>query len=162
MTGIGIPLKRKIVYRTNYDKYTPDEACGDVINSYTNKTNLQVEGVDEVDIIKNDNWYIYFASSNYGLRIIDTYSNVVYNYPINDFEITEMYLANNCLVVYRHYFSYANIKKEDNIFETNAKQYFDVKVLNIEDHSNITEIHDIKVNKSLLRQAELVIIFILY
>lgn len=73
-----------------------------------------------------------------------------------------MYLANNCLVVYRHYFSYANIKKEDNIFETNAKQYFDVKVLNIEDHSNITEIHDIKVNKSLLRQAELVIIFILY
>ena len=49
----------------------PVPEAGDEDKNTTSKTNVQVEGVDESDVVKNDDRYIYIV--NYvGLSIVDT------------------------------------------------------------------------------------------
>src|SRR3989344_6083480 len=69
-------------------------------------TNIQVEGVDEPDIVKNDGKYVYIVSGNYGTNKIV----IVEAFPPEDMEIveeidlnrtiSEIFLNGNKLVVF--------------------------------------------------------------
>lgn len=74
-------------------------------SSYS-KTNTQVEGIDEADIVKNDGRYLYIASSLNKLTVFDTESmQAVFSKELEaqedskTFEISQMYLNEDRLVV---------------------------------------------------------------
>ncbi len=66
------------------------------------KTNVQVEGVDEADIVKTDGEYIYYVSED---KIVIVNAKDVSNLKIEselnyeDFNVYELYLDNNKLIV---------------------------------------------------------------
>lgn len=67
-------------------------------SSGTSKTNVQVEGVDESDVVKNDDRYIYIV--NYvGLTIVDTETEEVYHHNFPNFSPNEIFLYENYLVM---------------------------------------------------------------
>ncbi len=78
-------------------------------DSAVGKTNLQVLGVDEGDIVKNDGRYLYIVArdgkNNSKLKIVDTETmSYVYNEYLYDengdiLEVSQIYLYNNFLVV---------------------------------------------------------------
>ncbi|MDD4077412.1 MAG: beta-propeller domain-containing protein [Bacilli bacterium] len=102
-------------------------------------TNIQVTGVDEADVVKNDGRYIYIA--NYlGVVIIDTNNNEVFKYQYDDFYPSEMYLHENYLVViglkddYQYHVDY--ILGRDCLCYRMGE--FSVKVFDITNKSQIT------------------------
>ena len=64
-------------------------------------TNIQVEGVDEADIVKNDGKYIYAVSGN-KLKIIDAYpaENMEVLSEMNISGISSIYINNDKLIVF--------------------------------------------------------------
>lgn len=79
-----------------------DKSTADV--SYST-TNIQVEGVDEPDIVKNDDRYIYsISSSSNSLHIVDTYSGTkkmksLAAINFKDFIPHNMFIKDNQLIV---------------------------------------------------------------
>lgn len=79
------------------------------MNSAIGETNLQVLGVDEGDIVKNDGRYLYIIArdgkNNSKLKIVDTETmNYVYNQYLYDengdiLEFSQIYLYGNYLVI---------------------------------------------------------------
>lgn len=66
--------------------------------SYSSKTNVQVEGVDESDVVKNDDRYLYIANFH-KLTILDTHTNEIYTYYDEFFQPSEMYLLDGFVVL---------------------------------------------------------------
>jgi len=76
----------------------PVPEAGDEDKNTTSKTNVQVEGVDESDVVKNDDRYIYIV--NYvGLSIVDTETEKVYHHEFENFSPNELFLYKNYLVM---------------------------------------------------------------
>ena len=83
------------------------ESSASMANEYST-TNIQVEGVDEADIVKNDGKYIYAVSGNQ-VFIIDAYpaENMRILSKINlTNRISDIYLNENKLVVFSSHYSY--------------------------------------------------------
>mgnify|MGYP001025027878 FL=1 len=73
----------------------------------SSQTNVQVEGVDEDDNIKNDGRFIYVIREGF-LVILDTETNDFVKYKSEDFQAETMYLLENRLVVLgRKYVQYS-------------------------------------------------------
>lgn len=77
----------------------PDESIIPEEAGVYSKTNIQVEGVDEADVVKNDERYIYFANQN-GVFIIDTLFDNMYSLKTVSFIPQELYHSKNYLVVF--------------------------------------------------------------
>ena len=81
----------------------PAPSAGAAANDYS-QTNVQVAGVDEADVIKNDGQYIYMVKGN-TVRIIQAYKpdgmTEVANLAFTDegFHPQEMYISGNRLVI---------------------------------------------------------------
>ncbi len=71
-------------------------------SSNHSKTNVQVEGIDEGDIVKTDGTYIYILSQNQGIHIVkaDT-MKVICELPLEDYNesVQEMYLDDGLLQI---------------------------------------------------------------
>ena len=88
-------------------------------------TNIQAEGVDEADIVKNDGKYIYIVSNN-KIVIVDAYPaenmNVLSEIEIKG-GVSEIYINNDRLIVfgssYGIYYAEAGVKSSDSV-EGNA------------------------------------------
>jgi inhibitor of cysteine peptidase len=77
-------------------------------------TNVQVAGVDEADIVKNDGKYIYTVPGGYSNRvvIVDAYpadgANIVSQIEVND-SIQSLYVSGNSLVIIGSHYNYGPI-----------------------------------------------------
>ena len=74
----------------------------DTASSYS-ETNVQVEGVDEPDIVKNDGKYIYTLSGN-TVFIVDAYPasgmRILSNISLNDAGFRNIFVNNNRLIIF--------------------------------------------------------------
>ena len=77
-------------------------------------TNIQVEGVDEADIVKNDGKYIYAVSGN-KLKIIDAYpaENMEVLSEMNISGISSIYINNDKLIVFANSYNYGTYSYGD-------------------------------------------------
>jgi uncharacterized secreted protein with C-terminal beta-propeller domain len=84
--------------------------AGAVANEYS-QTNVQVKGVDEADIIKNDGKYIYLIKGN-TIRIVEAYPGTALKELSTievddaDFVPQEMYIDDNQMVIIGHVYRY--------------------------------------------------------
>lgn len=107
------------------------------------KTNVQVEGVEEADIVKTDGNYIYYiadnkivivnAKDNLNLKII---SELVYDEE--DFYPTELYIYQNKLVIIgqKNNNYYNKLIEVDSIYSVGNKTATVAKVYNVEEKGN--------------------------
>jgi hypothetical protein len=117
-------------------------------------TNLQVQGVDEADIIKNDGKYIYLIKGN-SVRIIDAYPadnmkelvSFQLGDPNDNFYPSEMYVDGNKLVVVGNKSFYYTYPMVDSVSTTDAKMFAPpyygsgrtkVFIVDVTDHSKPT------------------------
>ena len=70
----------------------------EAVEEESSQTNVQVEGVDEDDTVKNDGRFIYVIREGF-LVILDTETNDFVKYQSEDFQAETMYLLENRLVV---------------------------------------------------------------
>ncbi|MFH1420693.1 MAG: beta-propeller domain-containing protein [Candidatus Aenigmatarchaeota archaeon] len=100
------------------------------------QTNIQVEGVDEADIVKNDGRYIYTVSGN-SVSIVDAFpaenAKIVANITF-DSQPMEIYINGDKLVVFGNEYNYGS-----NAF---------VKVYDVTDRANPTLTRDVSINGS--------------
>jgi len=90
-----------------------NKAGGESVDSQSSsdysETNIQVEGVDEADIVKNDGKYIYVVSGN-KVFIIDAYPaenmNVLSEIEFNG-SISEIFINEDKLIVFGNSYSYS-------------------------------------------------------
>lgn len=116
--------------------------------SYSSKTNVQVEGVDESDVVKNDDRYLYIANFH-KLTIIDTQTNAIYTYYDEFFMPSEMYLADGLVVLLgtinehiKYPGIYPIIEPDFGFFGRYffyGRNSFAIRVLDVTDMENITE-----------------------
>lgn len=66
--------------------------------SHSSKTNVQVEGIDESDVVKNDDRYLYIANFS-ALTILDTQTKQIYTYQEEGFSPAEMYILEDHIVL---------------------------------------------------------------
>lgn len=100
-----------------YNVYSMEEKAmsADTVTSDYSKTNIQVAGVDEGDIVKTDGTYIYYLSNN-KLIITTVGENIkivnetIYSSSNESEYITpiELYVNNDKLIVILSYYSYNN------------------------------------------------------
>lgn len=86
------------------------------------ETNIQVKGVDEPDIIKNDGKYIY-AVSNGKVYIIDAYPasdmKILTKLDINN-SVSQIFINNNKLVVFSRSYEYVGYARDDEEIATDV------------------------------------------
>ena len=123
------------------------ESASESKNTDYSKTNVQVDGVDESDIVKTDGKYIYYITSEI-VRIIDAQDSkdmkIVseINYEDNDFYPEELYINGNKLIIIGE----ETIRPYRNLYIVNefidyspsyeSKTFTVAKVFNIEDKTN--------------------------
>ncbi|MGC9067612.1 MAG: beta-propeller domain-containing protein [Thermoprotei archaeon] len=114
---------------------TPLRATASDQSSYYSKTNVQVEGIDELDIVKTDGKYIYVASNNTVYIIMaypPEYSNILSKIVL-DGKIIGIFLFNDKLSV---------IMSKD----SNDNYEVSIKIYDIEDRNIPKLITDFSVN----------------
>ncbi len=106
-------------------------------------TNIQVEGVDEADIVKNDGKYIYTISGN-KILIVDAYPasgmNLVSEIEVNQ-SIGQFYINGNKLIVFSRTYEQASTPETECFSEMGCGSYGDrtaVYIYDITDRSNPT------------------------
>ncbi|MFP4478972.1 MAG: beta-propeller domain-containing protein [Candidatus Izemoplasmatales bacterium] len=107
-----------LFFTTDGEGVIPESGVDDTDSSDSNhsKTNVQVEGVDEIDRIITDGSFIYMAKQN-ALKIIDVESmTVVFEKDLEGGYYSGLYLHDNKLVVI--YNQYQQITKEDETTES--------------------------------------------
>lgn len=122
------------------------------------KTNTQVEGVDEADIVKTDGNYIYYVTSNKivivnaqnsnDLKIV---SEIKYEGK-EDFYPSELYVNNNKLIVIgeENSNSYNKLIEIDSAYSVYNKAHTIAKVYNIENKDNPELDREVKLEGSYL------------
>lgn len=122
------------------------------------KTNVQVEGVDEADIVKTDGNYIYYVTSNKivivnaqnsnDLKIV---SEIKYEEKEN-FYPSELYVNNNKLIVIgeENSNSYRKLIAVDIAYPIDDKAHTIAKVYNIENKDNPKLDREVKIEGSYL------------
>lgn len=139
----GSDLKGEVYYSNNITE--------EVLTSY-GETNVQVLGVDEGDVLKNDGRYLYIVGSdingNTKLRIADTttmsyvYNDYIYSENGDIVNIEQLYLYENKLVILTRKLSTPNIKTGGYNYYSYSYYYESgsevvVYVYDIEDKSDI-------------------------
>ena len=117
-------------------------------NMYS-KTNVQVEGIDEADIVKTDGNYIYYSGIDNKVMIVDANLNKVSEIKLGEEDkayggIQEIYVNENKLIAItqkNHYSLYSteviNPETDRDINVPQAKT--EIKLYNIENKSNVIE-----------------------
>lgn len=107
------------------------------------KTNVQVEGVDEADIVKTDGNYIYYISSEKIVIVDAKNSNDLkivseIKYEEDNFYPTELYINGNKLIVIGENgrYSYRKLVEVDNAYSYINKTSTIAKIYNIKDKNN--------------------------
>ena len=118
------------------------------------KTNTQVEGVDEADIVKTDGRYIYYLKND-KLTIVDTNDNklvLTSKLTFNDeFYPGEIYVKDNKLVVIGTEMYRRKTKKQsDKYYYPAYNEYTVAKIYNIEDKSNAKEERTVEIEGNYL------------
>ncbi len=123
-------------------KWMPMDAAG-MQNSQEDHstTNIQVEGVDEADIVKNDGKYIYMLSNN-KLIITEAYpaegAKVISEIPVS--RANNIFLNNDKLIIFGQNYEYAEFDNSDRAaalfmpWRIPSDTY--IKIYDIEDRSN--------------------------
>lgn len=128
-------IKRKSIF-SGFVKYknsvdlTPVPAESEGVFS---QTNIQVEGVDEADIVKNDDRYIYYANYK-GIFIMDTNIDNLYVFETKSFMPIELYHSDNYLVVFGYLNESILDDKANKVYQSN----FTINILDIRDLNNIS------------------------
>ncbi|NCN65245.1 MAG: hypothetical protein GW779_06390 [Candidatus Altiarchaeum hamiconexum] len=98
---------------TGFEKSASGEIYTDSSASDFSQTNIQVEGVDEADLVKNDGKYIYIVSGKM-IVIIDAYpakdAKILSEIKFNE-NPSEIFINNNKLVVFTQEYNY-NSRRE--------------------------------------------------
>lgn len=108
------------------------------------KTNIQVEGVDEADIVKTDGKYIYYLANN-KLTITDASSmQLLSSIKINEnnyYGSSEMFLKDNKVVLVYTFGRYTEENREvrDDYYYSSYKTFTVAKIYNIQDRTNPKE-----------------------
>lgn len=156
-------------YPMMYDKALPmmspaaapsavtESTAGSLASPDYSSTNIQVEGVDEADIVKNDGKYIYLVKGN-TVRVVEAYpaTNMkeldMVKFDDKDFYPTDMYVDGNRLVVVGSVYGslydrpYMNQSAKmmpiiaDNYYYGNVTKMY---IFDITDHSKITKLRDL-------------------
>lgn len=107
------------------------------------KTNVQVEGVDEADIVKTDGNYIYYISSEKIVIVDAKNSNDLkivseINYEEDNFYPSELYINNNKLIVIGESINnnYRKLVEVDSVYSYINKTSTIAKIYNIKDKNN--------------------------
>ena len=118
------------------------------------KTNTQVEGVDEADIVKTDGRYIYYLKND-KLTIADTSNNkLVLTSKLtfdDEFYPAEIYINDNKLVIIgtvRH--EQKSQKRSKRYYYPSYSEYTAAKIYNIEDKSNAKEERTVEIEGNYL------------
>lgn len=134
--------ERKYLETTIEDNSKNDASTNEVNNDYS-KTNIQVEGVDEADIVKTDGKNIYYLVDN-ELKIINAQEpskmNELANIKFNEnFEPIEIFLNNSKIIVIGTRTEFDEKKRilSDHIYTDYDKTFTSAKVYSLEDISNI-------------------------
>lgn len=121
------------------------------------KTNIQVEGVDEADIVKTDGNYIYYVTSNKIVIVDAQNSNDLkiaseIKYEEDDFYPDEIYVNNNKLIVIgeENSNSYNKLIEIDSAYSAYNKTHTIAKVYNIENKDNPKLDREVKLEGSYL------------
>lgn len=121
---------------------------GQMASDYS-QTNVQVEGVDEADFIKNDGKYIYLISGN-SLVIVDAYpadkADIISETDLDGY-VNDMFVSGDRLVVFmqRNDEGYA-FPEYDIIPRQVYKQNTHAVIYDISDRENPEEINDLEVS----------------
>lgn len=156
-------------YPMMYDKALPmmspaaapsavtESTAGSLASPDYSSTNIQVEGVDEADIVKNDGKYIYLVKGN-TVRVVEAYPVAdmkeldKVQFDDKDFYPTDMYVDGNRLVVVGSVYGslydrpYMNQSAKmmpiiaDNYYYGNVTKMY---IFDITDHSKITKLRDL-------------------
>ncbi|MCL2859482.1 MAG: beta-propeller domain-containing protein [Oscillospiraceae bacterium] len=133
---------------TSADTLSSSNAVQDINAEDYSKTNTQVAGVDEADIVKTDGNYIYYVSGG-KIEIIDVRDNKnmkIVSEIKNDEQVyfNELYINNNKLVAIGYNSVYMDVLRSavDMIAPTN--QTVIIKIYDISDKSNPKEIRTIE------------------
>jgi uncharacterized secreted protein with C-terminal beta-propeller domain len=144
---------------TNLYNYFGIMKAGDIV--YTaqenipdfSKTNVQVSGVDEADIVKTDGQYIYLVSSNKVL-IFKAYppseASVVSSINLT-FSPFDLFVYNDTLVVFERFENYYYIMPCFRCFPYRPTQISYMKIYNISDKATPKLIKEIKVEGNYLQ-----------
>lgn len=117
------------------------------------KTNIQVSGVDEADIIKTDGDYIYALSNDYlniikvdkdNMEIVSKIKSSSYNNESSSYYI-EMYINNNKLIVIKSFYKYNYNYDSIEILPSYGKNITEVHavIFDITDKSNPKKINEL-------------------
>ena len=105
------------------------------------KTNVQVDGVDEADIVKTDGSYIYYITSGEIIIVNATELKKVSEISYNEdekFNPLELYIRNNKLIVIgqKENNYYDDLMAVDTIYPIQRDSHTTAKVYNIENKAN--------------------------
>ncbi len=113
----------RFLYSTGFETYSSDSTKSMDINDYS-KTNIQVEGVDEADIIKTDGEYIYVISSQ-KVVIVKAYpaeeAAVLARITVNG-TLTQIFRNQERLVVFYENCSDTETKTFMNVYDVSDKE----------------------------------------
>lgn len=157
-------LKGVDIAAPNAENSIDDNSAGGT-NTETSKTNVQVEGVDEADIVKNDDRYIYIANY-YGVSIVDTVLEKVYYQKVENFSPSELFLYNDYLVV-------LGTELNNIVYQKQSKprldvavdfgrcfyyhsQFFKVMVFNVADKENISVVREFSLKDGYYMQGRMI------
>ncbi len=151
--GGVMPMLNEVAKSGASDAATNTQGTNSTISSSTHSTtNVQVEGVDEADIIKNDGKYIY-AISNGKLNIVDAFpaesAKIISTIDLNGATPNELFISSNSdkLIVFANsyggYYPYyatdaaqSRIASKSMSMPWGGSQTSSVIVYNISDKSN--------------------------
>ncbi|MDF1498575.1 MAG: beta-propeller domain-containing protein [Patescibacteria group bacterium] len=119
----------------------PTEIENPISSGNYSKTNVQIGGVDEGDIVKTDGKYIFTVTGS-NVVIIDAYpaenSKEVSRIKL-DSNPNGIYINNNKLIIYGQNYSYNNEKYNDIIPKNRFNNYSYIKIYDITDKANPIE-----------------------
>ena len=130
------------------DLAMPESAVSDsVSNNDYSTTNVQVEGVDEADIIKNDGKYLYHLLNNELIvseinpaSTMKVVSRISYD---KDFSLNELYIDKDLVIVIGNYYKSEGSKPRHYY---GGEQYTKVIIYDAKDKSNLKEVKQVEVN----------------
>lgn len=122
-----------------------DSATSESVNSDYSTTNVQVEGVDEADIIKNDGKYLYHLLKN---KLVISEINpaesmkVLTEISYEDFNPRELYIDDNMVAVIGSYYK----KNENKPRYYGGEPYTKVIIYDAKDKANLKEAKQVEVS----------------
>ncbi|HEC75682.1 MAG TPA: hypothetical protein ENI33_00280 [Thermoplasmatales archaeon] len=137
ITANGANVKdTAVLYGSTGDEYSLDYS----------KTNIQVEGVDEADVVKTDGKYIYLISEN-KVFIIEAYppenATVLSKIVFNESNPNNIFVNGNNLLIFSSSFAYLYAEEKAVGYGTLSCE---IKIYNITDRKNPQLISEIKLN----------------